>query len=114
MVPPGITALPSAPTAIAVLVESNVPRLLEHPLSEQTSKVTLPESFVSGSANVAVNVGVAVSTIAPPAGETSGGGVGAASAVLFGMEPFPSVAVGAALPVRVAASRTIGSLPGFV
>src|SRR5438477_10314621 len=102
MVPPGITALPSAPTAIAVLVESNVPRLLEHPLSEQTSKVTLPESFVSGSANVAVNVGVAVSTIAPPTGETSGGAVGAASAEVLGVEPLPSVGVAAALPGTVA------------
>src|SRR5207253_7807955 len=84
------------------------------PLSEQTWKVTLPESFASGSVNVALRVGVAVSWSVPSAGETSAGVVGAVSLVLLVIDASPSVAVTAALPVAVAASRTIGSLPGFV
>ena len=64
--------------------------------------------------NVALKVGVAVLCSVPSAGETSAGAVGAVSVVLFVIDPSPSVAVAAALPVTAAASRTIGSLPGFV
>src|SRR5207253_9816076 len=114
MVPPGIAALPSAPTAIEVLVESKAPSELGQLLVEQTSNVTLPVSFASGSSNVAVSVGVMVFKRTPPPGPTSIGAVGAVFAVLFVIEPFPIDPVAAAFPTGVATSRTIGSLPGFV
>src|SRR6266480_3222239 len=114
MVPPGIEALPLAPTAIEVFAESKVPRLVEHPLSEQTWNVTLPVSFESGSSNVAVSVGLAAFRRAPPLGPTRAGTFGARVAVLFVIEPLASDPVAAALPAGVARSRTTGPLPGFV
>ena len=110
--PPGAAALPSAPTASDVPVESNVPSTLEQPLSAQTWKVTLPVSFVSVSPKVAVSVGVRVFRRAAFAGPTSAGVVGARFAVLFVAATPPAVA--AALPDGDAVSRTIGSLPGLV
>src|SRR5439155_24809928 len=98
MVPPGFEALPLAPTAIEVLAESKVPRLVEQPLSEQTWNVTLPVSFESGSSNVAVSVGIGVFRRAPPLGPTSAGTFGARVAVLFVVEPLASEPVLAALP----------------
>ena len=95
-------------------VESKVPSELEQLLVEQTSKVTLPVSWVSGSMNVAVSVGVAVLSRAVSAGLTSVGVDGAAFVVLLVIEALASVAVAAGLPVASAVSRTIGLLPGFV
>src|SRR5207248_11656359 len=88
MVPAGIAALPSAPTAIEVLVESKVPSELEQLLVEQTSNLTLPVSFASGSSNVAVSVGVMVFKRTPPPGPASTGAGGAAFDVLFVIEPL--------------------------
>src|SRR5438034_11669957 len=64
-------------------VESKVPSELEQLLVEQTSKVTLPVSFASGSPKVAVRVGVEVLRRAPSAGDTSAGVDGATFEVLF-------------------------------
>ena len=75
--PAGTAALPLALTASVVLVESKVPSELEQLLVVQTSKVTLPVSWVSGSLNVAVSVGVAVLSRAVSAGLTSAGVEGA-------------------------------------
>src|SRR5437588_11073671 len=108
MVPPGIAALPSAPTAIEVLVESKVPSELEQLLVEQTSNVTLPVSFASGSSKVAVSVGVMEFKRTPPPGPTSTGEVGAPFAVLFVIEPFAIDPVAAAFSTAVATSRIIG------
>ena len=83
IVPPGTVALPLAPFAIDVLVESKVASWVEQLLTAQTWKVTLPLSFGSGSLNVAVRVGVAVLSCAVSAGETSAGVDGAMFAVLF-------------------------------
>ena len=105
-------ALPLALTARLVLVESKVPRELEQLLVEQTSKVTLPVSWLSPSRNVAVSVGVCEPTTLASAGLTSVGEVGVAFAVLL-VTPIP-LAVAAGLPVARAVSRTIGSLPGLV
>src|SRR2546427_2551054 len=91
---------------------SKVPSELEQLLVEQTSKVTLPVSWLSGSPKVAVSIGVAVLKRVPSAGETSVGVEGETLAVLF-VTATP-LALAAALPVDVAVSRTIGSLPGFV
>ena len=113
MVPPGTAALPLAPLAIAVLVESKVASWVEQSLTAQTWKVTLPVSFVSGSLKVAVSAGVALLSCAALAGETSAGVVGARFVVLFVIERC-RVAVAAGLPVGSAVSRIIGSLPGFV
>ena len=112
IVPPGTEALPLAPFAIEVLVESNVPSELVQAASLQTSKVTLPVSFGSGSLKVAVRVGVAELSGAALAGVTSAGVDGARFAVLFVTET--PLAVAAAFPVERARSRIIGSLPGFV
>src|SRR5947208_1249416 len=100
--------------AILVLVKSKVPSELEQLLVEQTSKVTLPVSWLSPSRNVAVSVGVAEFKRAASAGLTNVGVLGATFVVLLVIEAFASVAVAAALPVARAASRTIGSLPGLV
>src|SRR3981081_991736 len=97
MVPPGIAALPLAPLAIVVLVESKVASWVAQLLTAQTWKVALPLSFGSGSLNVAVSVGVAVLSRAVSAGETSAGVVGAMFVVLF--VTLMPVAVAAALPV---------------
>ena len=67
--PPGTAALPLAPTARLVLLESKLPSELEQLLVVQTSKVTLPVSCVSGSLKVAVRVGVVVFRRAASAGE---------------------------------------------
>ena len=96
-----------------MLVESKVPSELEQLLVEQTSNVTLPVSFASGSSNVAVSVGVMVFKRTPPPGPTSTGAGGAAFAVLFVIEPFAIDPVAAAFPTGFATSRTIGLLPGF-
>jgi hypothetical protein len=109
---PGTGALPLAP--LATLADWNVPSEVEQLLAEHTSKVALPVSLGSGSLKVALRVGVVELMNTASAGEPSAGVVGARSAVLFVIEALPSVAVAAALPVAVAASRTIGSLPGFV
>ena len=94
-----------------MLLESKVPRELEQLLVEQTSKVTLPESFESGSRKVAVSVGVAVLSRAASAGPTEVGVEGAAFAVLFVIDALLSVAVAAEF---AATSRTLGLLPGLV
>src|ERR1700716_1702970 len=106
MVPPGIAALPFAPLATVVLVESKVTSWVAQLLTAQTWNGTLPLSFGSGSLNVAVSVGVAVLSRAVSAGVTSVGVEAARSAVLLVTETPPAVA--AALPVGEAASRTIG------
>jgi hypothetical protein len=90
-----------------VLVESKVPRELVQAASLQTSKVSLPVSFGSGSLKVAVNVGVCVPTIALSAGETSVGVEGARFVVLFVIEPLPREPEAAGLPVGVARSRIL-------
>src|SRR5438309_8258655 len=100
--------------ASVVLVESKVPSELEQLLVVQTSKVTLPVSWVSGSLKVAVSVGVAAFTRAASAGLTSVGVDGETFVVELVIEALRSVAVAAALPVASAVSRTIGSLPGLV
>ena len=97
-----------------MLVESNVPSELEQLLVVQTSKVSLPVSFESGSLNVAVRFGVCVPTVPASAGLTSAGELGPAFAVPFVIEPVASEAVAAAFPLGGAVSRIIGSLPGFV
>ena len=112
IVPPGSVTLPSAPFAIAKLVESKVPSELEQLLVEQTSNVTLPMSFVSGSLKVAVSVGVAVFTRVASAGLTRVGVDGLTFAVL--LVTLTPLAPAAGLPVASAVSRTIGSLPGCV
>src|SRR5438067_12543434 len=89
-------------TARLVLVESKVPSELEQLLVEQTSKVTLPVSWLSGSLKVAVSVGVAVFSCAASVGVTSVGAFGAAFDVLFVIDALFSVAVAPALPVGVA------------
>ena len=111
MVPPGTVALPLAPLAITVLVESKVASWVEQSLTAQTWKVTLPESFGSGSLKVAVNAGVALLSCAALAGETSAGVEGARFVVLFVTE-MP-VAVAAGFPVGDAVSRTLVP-PGWV
>src|SRR5438034_4456209 len=93
-------------------VESKVPSELEQLLVEQISKVTLPVSWLSGSAKVAVRVGVVVLKRAPSAGETSVAADGATFEVLF-VTARP-LAVAAALPAGVAVSRTLGLPPGAV
>ncbi len=112
IVPPGTRPLPFAPFASVVLDESNVASWVEQSPTAQTWNVALPVSFVSGSLNAAVNVGVAVLSREPSSGETSTGVLGARFAVLF-VNPDPAT-VAAGLPVGRAVSRTIGSLPGFV
>ncbi len=110
--PPGTAAEPSAPTARLVLVESKVPSELEQLLFEQTSKVSLPVSCVSGSVKVAVSVGVVALSLPVSAGETIAGVLGERFAVL--LVAARPLAVTAGLPDARAVSRTIGSLPGFV
>src|SRR5206468_2968052 len=109
--PPGTAAEPLALTARLVLLESKVPSELEQLLVEQTSKVTLPVSFESGSRNVALSVGVAVLTRAASAGLTRIGVEGLPFEALLVIDALLSVAVAAAFP---AMSRTIGLLPGLV
>ena len=91
-----------------------MPSDVEQLLVEQTSNVIFPVSFTSGSPKVAVSVGVCEPTLLPSFGVTRVGMLGAAFAVLFVIDALPSVAVTAALPVVGAASRTMGSLAGFV
>src|SRR3954447_13638623 len=110
--PPGTCALPFDP--FAAPPESNAPSDETQPESWHSSNVTWPESFASSSENVALSVGVAVLSRTPDAGETSAGVFGAAFAVLFVIDPFPSVAVAAPLPVGDAISRTFGFAPGAV
>src|SRR5438128_9621608 len=81
--PPGTAALPLASEVRVVMVYWKVPCELEQLLVVQTSKVTLPVSWVSASLKVAVSVGVVVFRRAASAGETSAGVEGAAFAVLF-------------------------------
>src|SRR5713101_5108101 len=114
MAPPGIAALPSAPLAIEVLVESNALSTLEQLLSEHTWNMIVPVSFGSGSMNVAVSVGVNTPTLLAFGGLASVGTFGPTFVVLFVIDPLPRVAVVPALPVGVAVSRTMGSLPGLV
>src|SRR2546427_12066610 len=113
MVPPEIAAVPLAALAIDVFVELNVLSTLEQLLSEHTSNVIVPVSFASGSTKVAVSVGVNTATLLAFGGSTSVGVEGAALLVLLVIEALVSVAVAAGLPVGVAVSRTIGSLPGL-
>src|SRR2546427_3246120 len=112
--PPGTAALPLAPTASVVTVESKVPSELEQLLVVQTSKVTLRVSWVSASLKGAVSVGVVVFRRAASAGETSAGVEGVTLVVLLVIEELVSVAVAVGLLVDVAVSRTIGSMPGLV
>src|SRR2546427_5797095 len=91
---------------------SKVPSELERLLVVQTSKVTLPVSWLSGSLKVAVSVGVGELIDTASAGETSAGAEGETLAVLL-VAALP-LAVAAGLPVGRAVSRTIGSLPGLV
>src|ERR1700730_7247073 len=108
-----MAALPLAPFAIDVLVESKVASWVAQLLTAQTWNVTLPLSFGSGSLKVPVSVGVAVLRRAVSAGLTTAGVVGARFAVLFAT--LTPLTLAAALPFGAAAvSRTIGSLPGFV
>ena len=111
IVAPGIAALPLAPLAIDVLVDSKVASWVAQLLTAQTWKVTLPLSFGSGSLNVAVSVGVAVFSRAVSAGDTSAGVVGAMFVVLF--VTLTPATVTAALPVGIAVSRIL-TLPGCV
>jgi hypothetical protein len=97
-----------------VFVESKVPSDVEQLLVEQTSNVIFPVSFGSGSLKVAVSVGVYEPTLFVSPGLTRTGMFGPVFAVLFVMKALASEAVTAALPVGVAVSRTMGSLPGFV
>src|SRR5256885_16172340 len=106
-----MAALPLALTARVVLVESKVPSELEQLFVVQTSKVTLPVSWVSASRNFAVSVGVGVLRRAASAGLTRVGVDGATFVVLLGIEALVSVAVAAALTAK---SPTIGLLPGLV
>ena len=101
-------------TARLVLVESKVPSELEQLLVVQTSKVTLPVSYESGSRNFAVSVGVVVLRRAASAGPTKVGVDGEAFVVLLVIDALSRVAVDAALPVASAVSRAIGPLPGLV
>ena len=68
--PAGTAPEPLALTASVVLVESKVPSEVEQLLVVQTSNVTFPVSWVSGSVNVAVRVGVTVFRRAVSAGLT--------------------------------------------
>src|SRR5581483_7481440 len=111
MVPPGIAALPLEPLAIDVELESKVASCVEQSLTAHTWKVTLPKSFGSGSANVAVSVGVAELRRAVLTGETSAGVDGLRSAVLLVTETPDTVA--AAFPVGSAVSRMTAPLPGL-
>src|SRR5205823_609761 len=108
--PAGTEALSVAPFAPSG--EVKVPRELEQLLVEQTSNVTWPVSFVSGSPKVALSDGVVVPTNTALAGAESEGVLGGRFAVLF-VTATPAV-LAAALPVGGAVSRTIGSAPGFV
>src|SRR5438128_2441712 len=112
--PPGTAALPLASEVRVVMVYWKVPCELEQLLVVQTSKVTLPVSWLSASLKVAVSVGVVVLRRAASAGETSAGVEGAALVVLLVIEALVSVAVTEAFPGVSAVSRTIGSLPGLV
>src|SRR5437870_12899523 len=91
--PAGTAAEPLALTARLVLVESKVPSELEQLLVEQTSKVTLPVSWLSLSRNVAVSVGVAEFKRAASPGLTNVGVPGATFVVLLVIEALVSVAV---------------------
>src|SRR5437588_9627073 len=87
------------------ILESKVPSELEQLLVEQTSKVTLPVSWLSPSRNVAVRVGVAVFRRAASAGLSREGVSSVAQAVCVVVSR--PLAVAAALPVARAVSRTI-------
>ena len=82
-----------------------------HVALPQTSKVSIPVSFASGSLNVAARAGVVVLTRSPSLGVTSAGVLGERFAALF--VTLMPLAVAAGLPLASAVSRTIGSLPGL-
>src|SRR2546427_5523730 len=77
---------------------SKVPSELEQLLVEQTSKVTLPVSSVSGSLNVAVRDGARVPTTLAPAAQAGVWLDGVAFDVLLVIDALASVAVAAAVP----------------
>src|SRR2546422_1036272 len=79
--------------------------------SVQTSKVTLPVSWLSGSLNVAVSVGVAVLRRDHTSELKSRRHVGCRLVVVLEIEALVSVAVAAALPVGVAGARAPQSRP---
>ena len=95
---PGTAALPVWPTLRLVEVESNVPSDVEHELSAQTSKTTLPKSSVSSSSKDAESVGVSELMKTPPVGATSVAAFGAAFGVRFVAAWAPYVA--AVFPAR--------------
>src|SRR5581483_10245715 len=105
-------ALPLAPFASDVELESKLCSTLEQPASAHTWKLTLPVSLPSGSLNVADSAGVALLTCAPLAGATSAGTLGPAFAVEF-VTDTPA-ALAAALPTSCAVSRIIGFVAGLV
>ena len=107
-------AEPFWPSFRLVFVESKVPSELEQLAVEQTSKVTLPVSFVSGSLKVAVSVGVAELRRVPSAGETSAGVLGATFVVLLVIDALSSDPLTDGFPVGDAVSRTFGFEPGAV
>src|SRR3989442_7046365 len=86
----------------------------EQLLVVQTSKVTLPVSWLSASLKVAVRVGVAVLRWAASAGETSAGVEGAALGAVLVTAEFLTGPDTEALPRVRDESRTIRPLPGLV
>ena len=80
--PPGAAALPSAPTASEVFVESIVPSTVEQLLSEQTWKVILPVSFVSLYAYINPVIAVALGVLFLH--ESFDARMAAAAALVFG------------------------------
>ena len=88
--PPGTDAVPFVEFAMpepVLNVEIGSPPAVQVALP-QTSKVSVPVSFRSGSLNVAVRAGVAVSSCAAFAGDTSAGVDGARFVVLFVIDAF--------------------------
>jgi hypothetical protein len=83
-------AEPFAPLASVVEEESKVRIGAVQGASLQTWKVSLPVSFGSGSAKVAVSVGFWLFVGAAAAGETSAGAVGATLVVELVIAPFAS------------------------
>ena len=96
--PTGTAAEPFWPTFRFVADESKVPSEVEHELSLQTSKVTLPKSSGSGSAKPAESVGVVELMKAPSLGAERVAAVGLWFGVRFVTLVPPYVA--AALPAR--------------